>query len=140
MYFLSEKVKICIQCFQSNLLLKPFLLQKECIDKKKVFFNSLYLKLSYSLQQEAFSFYPKKYSYFYTVQTKRLLFSSQDQYRVLYLALMETFCGPPKAETKETFLSNYHGKTSFHKNGDVSQKVNLATEFQVFVSFHKNLD
>ena len=48
---------------------------------------------------------------------------------------MEAFCGPPKAETKETFLCNYHGKTNFHKNGDVSQKVNLPTEFQVFVRF-----
>ena len=66
-----------------------------------------------------------------------MLFLFQDQYRVLYFALMEAFCGPPKSVTKETFLSKYHGKSSFHNDGKVSQTVNLATEFEVFIRLHK---
>ncbi|XP_078327619.1 receptor-type tyrosine-protein phosphatase alpha-like [Crassostrea virginica] len=76
--------------------------------------------------------------YVNTMRKDRMnMIQGEDQYRVLYLALMEAFCGPPKAETKETFLSNYNGKTSFHKNGDVSQTVNLATEFQELLSLMK---
>lgn len=67
-----------------------------------------------------------------------MLFVFQDQYRVLYLALMEAFCGPPKAVRKETFLSKYHGKNSLHNDEKVSQTVNLATEFEVFIRVHKN--
>lgn len=66
-----------------------------------------------------------------------MLFLFQDQYRVLYLALLEAICGPPKAVTKETFLSKYHGKSSFHTDGKVSQTVDLATEFEVFIRVHK---
>ena len=67
-----------------------------------------------------------------------MMFTFQDQYRVLYFALMEAFCGPPKAVTKETFLSKYQGKECFHEDGNVSQTVNLATEFEVFIRVHKD--
>nr|XP_022303636.1 receptor-type tyrosine-protein phosphatase alpha-like isoform X2 [Crassostrea virginica] len=76
--------------------------------------------------------------YVNTMRKDRMnMIQGEDQYRVLYFALMEAFCGPPKAVTKETFLSKYHGNGSFHNDGKVSQTVNLATEFEELLFLRK---
>ncbi|XP_078327535.1 receptor-type tyrosine-protein phosphatase alpha-like isoform X3 [Crassostrea virginica] len=58
---------------------------------------------------------------------------TEDQYKVLYLALMEAFGGPPKTMTTEMFISQHQGQN----NGDTIGDMTLSTEFEELLALRK---
>lgn len=58
----------------------------------------------------------------------------QEQYKLLYLALMEAFSGPSRCVTTEKFVGAYQEQTCYANCGDVVQKSSQSFEFQVILN------
>ncbi|XP_078330759.1 receptor-type tyrosine-protein phosphatase kappa-like [Crassostrea virginica] len=68
--------------------------------------------------------------YVKTMRKDRInMVQTEDQYKVLYLALMEAFSGPSKTMTTEMFISQHQGQN----NGDTIGDMTLSTEFETFL-------
>lgn len=55
----------------------------------------------------------------------------KEQYKLLYLALMEAFSGPSRCVTTEKFVGAYQGQTCYANCGDVVQESSQSSEFEV---------
>lgn len=64
-------------------------------------------------------------------------FCFKEQYKLLYLALMEAFSGPSRCMATEKFVSAYQEKTCYANCGDVVQKSSQSIEFEVTYSTNK---
>nr|XP_022303638.1 receptor-type tyrosine-protein phosphatase alpha-like isoform X2 [Crassostrea virginica] len=72
--------------------------------------------------------------YVKTMRKDRInMVQTEDQYKVLYLALMEAFSGPPKTMTTEMFISQHQG----HNNGASIGDMTLSTEFEELLALRK---
>lgn len=58
----------------------------------------------------------------------------QEQYKLLYLALMEAFSGPSRCVTTEKFVGAYQEQTCYANCGDVVQKIPHSSEFEVILN------
>lgn len=61
-------------------------------------------------------------------------FCFKEQYKLLYLALMEAFSGPSRCMTTEKFVGAYQEQTSYANCGDVVQKSYQSSEFEVILT------
>lgn len=59
---------------------------------------------------------------------------SKEQYKLLYLALMEAFSGPSRCVTTEKFVGAYPEQTCYANCGDVVQKSSQSSEFEVILN------
>lgn len=59
-------------------------------------------------------------------------FCLKEQYKLLYLALMEAFSGPSRCMTTEKFVGAYQEQTCYANCGGVVQKSSQSSEFEVF--------
>lgn len=55
----------------------------------------------------------------------------KEQYKLLYLALMEAFSGPSRCMTTEKFVGTYQEQTCYANCGDVVQNNSQSSEFEV---------
>lgn len=60
-------------------------------------------------------------------------FCFKEQYKLLYLALMEAFSGPSRCVTTEKFVGAYQEQTCYTNCGDVVQKSSQSSEFEVIL-------
>lgn len=65
-------------------------------------------------------------------------FCFKEQYKLLYLALMEAFSGPSRCMTTEKFVSAYQEQTCYANCGDVVQKSSQSSEFEVILTRSTN--
>lgn len=61
-------------------------------------------------------------------------FCFQEQYKLLYLALMEAFSGISRCITTEKFVGAYQKQTCYANCGDVVQKSSQSSEFEVILN------
>lgn len=60
-------------------------------------------------------------------------FCFKEQYKLLYLALMEAFSGPSRCVTTEKFVEAYQEQTCNANCGDVVHKSSQSSEFEVIL-------
>lgn len=65
-------------------------------------------------------------------------FSFKEQYKLLYLSLMEAFGGPSRCMTTEKFVGAYQEQTCYANCGDVVLKSSQSSEFEVILSCRTN--
>lgn len=58
----------------------------------------------------------------------------KEQYKLLYLALMEAFSGPSRCMTTEKFVGAYQEQTCYANCGGVVQKSSQSSEFEVILN------
>ncbi|XP_078327528.1 receptor-type tyrosine-protein phosphatase alpha-like [Crassostrea virginica] len=76
--------------------------------------------------------------YVRTMRKDRMnMIQGEDQYKLLYLALMEAFNGPSRSMTSERFLSEYQEQNCYTNCGNVTQKMTFSTEFEELLSLRK---
>lgn len=66
-------------------------------------------------------------------------FGFKEQYKLLYLALMEAFSGPSRCVTTEKFVGAYQEQTCYANRGDVVQKSSQSSEFEVIETCAKEI-
>lgn len=66
-------------------------------------------------------------------------FCLKEQYKLLYLALMEAFSGPSRCMATEKFVGAYQEQTCYANCGDVVQKSSQFSEFEVIETCAKEI-
>lgn len=66
-------------------------------------------------------------------------FCFKEQYKLLYLLLMEAFSGPSRCMTTEKFVGAYQEETCYANRGDVVQISSQSTEFEVIETCAKEI-
>lgn len=61
-------------------------------------------------------------------------FCLKEQYKLLYLALMEAFSGPSRCVTTEKFVGAYQEQTCYANCGDAVQISSQSSEFEVILN------
>nr|XP_022305539.1 receptor-type tyrosine-protein phosphatase alpha-like [Crassostrea virginica] len=76
--------------------------------------------------------------YVRTMRKDRMnMIQGEDQYKLLYLALMEAFNSPLRSMTSDKFLSEYQEQNCYTNCGNVTQKMTFSTEFEELMSIRK---
>lgn len=70
------------------------------------------------------------------MKLKKICF--KEQYKLLYLALMEAFSGPSGCMTTEKFVGAYQEQICYTDCGDVVQKSSHCSEFEVILTCNTN--
>lgn len=65
-------------------------------------------------------------------------FSFKEQYKLLYLSLMEAFSGPSRCMTTEKFVGAYQEQTCYANCGDVVHTSSQSSEFEVILTCRTN--
>uniref|UniRef100_A0A8W8NU22 Receptor-type tyrosine-protein phosphatase kappa n=1 Tax=Magallana gigas TaxID=29159 RepID=A0A8W8NU22_MAGGI len=65
------------------------------------------------------------------------MIQGDEQYKLLYLALMEAFSGPSRCLTTEKFVGAYQEQTCYANRGDVVQTSSQSIEFEELLSMRK---
>lgn len=63
----------------------------------------------------------------------------KEQYKLLYLALMEAFSGPSRCMTTEKFVGAYQEETCYANCGDAVQISSQSSEFEVIETCAKEI-
>nr|XP_034321698.1 receptor-type tyrosine-protein phosphatase epsilon isoform X3 [Crassostrea gigas] len=76
--------------------------------------------------------------YVRTMRKDRMnMIQGDEQYKLLYLALMEAFSGPSRCLTTEKFVGAYQEQTCYANRGDVVQTSSQSIEFEELLSMRK---
>nr|XP_022311632.1 receptor-type tyrosine-protein phosphatase epsilon-like [Crassostrea virginica] len=65
------------------------------------------------------------------------MIQGEEQYKLLYLALMEAFRGPSRCVPTQMFLSEYQQQDCYTNCGNASKKSTLSSEFEELLSLRK---
>lgn len=65
-------------------------------------------------------------------------FSFKEQYKLLYLSLMEAFNGPSRCMTTEKFVGAYQEQTCYANCGDVVLESSQSSAFEVILTCRTN--
>uniref|UniRef100_A0A8W8NTJ8 Receptor-type tyrosine-protein phosphatase kappa n=1 Tax=Magallana gigas TaxID=29159 RepID=A0A8W8NTJ8_MAGGI len=72
--------------------------------------------------------------YVRTMRKDRMnMIQGDEQYKLLYLALMEAFSGPSRCMTTEKFVGTYQEQTCYANCGDVVQNISQSSEFESYL-------
>nr|XP_022311625.1 receptor-type tyrosine-protein phosphatase epsilon-like isoform X1 [Crassostrea virginica] len=76
--------------------------------------------------------------YVKTMRKDRMnMIQGEEQYKLLYLALMEAFRGPSRCVPTQLFLSEYQQQDCYTNCGNASKKSTLSSEFEELLSLRK---
>nr|XP_022306102.1 receptor-type tyrosine-protein phosphatase epsilon-like [Crassostrea virginica] len=76
--------------------------------------------------------------YVKTMRKDRMnMIQGEEQYKLLYLALMEAFRGPSRCVPTQMFLSEYQQQDCYTNCGNASKKSTLSSEFEELLSLRK---
>nr|XP_022306098.1 receptor-type tyrosine-protein phosphatase alpha-like isoform X1 [Crassostrea virginica] len=76
--------------------------------------------------------------YVTTMRKDRMnMIQGEEQYKLLYLALMEAFRGPSRCVPTQMFLSEYQQQDCYTNCGNASKKSTLSSEFEELLSLRK---